>query len=242
MGRKRDATGIVVGGEPRIDFLPAEVKVRKQARKIFRSLVILVFAVVVLCVGGYVYATTLSVQSQLKLAEEQERTQQLLKEQAEYAEVQTVSNLLAAATDARLVGSATEIFWQKYLGKLQSALPSGVSAESYTVDSQTALELTPVPIVPLQSDRVATITFTATVPGLPQADALLVNLRALPGFADSRATTIGRKEDGRYSVMVILNINSDAFERRFFEAPETDVGADGAPAEDSTEEPTEGEG
>ena len=44
-GTKKDATALVIGGPPRIDFLPLEVKQRKENRKSRRSLITLVIVV-----------------------------------------------------------------------------------------------------------------------------------------------------------------------------------------------------
>src|SRR5690554_4082752 len=99
----KDTTGLVVGGEPRIDFLPPEVKAGKRARRTLRSLIALVLAVVVVCAGGYVFASSLAVQAQVALAEEQAKTQALLQEQSQYSEARTVAGQVSAATDARLV-------------------------------------------------------------------------------------------------------------------------------------------
>jgi hypothetical protein len=237
----KDATGLVVGGEPRIDFLPPEVKAGKKARKTRRSLAVLVVLVLVACAGGYVFATSLAVQSQLKLAAEQAVTQQLLSEQAEYAEARTVANQLASTMNARLVGSATEIEWRNYLTSLQASLPSGVVIQTFAIDSQSALESAPVPSILLQQPRVAAITFTASAPSLPKIDQLLVRLRGLTGFADAAATTISLDGD-TYFVDVILNVNSDALEKRHF-AAEADVEAevDASEAPESEAKETDGE-
>src|SRR5690606_4123650 len=119
----KDSTGLVIGGEPRIDFLPPEVKQRKQTRRTRRSLIILVVIVMVACAGGYVFATSLAVQSQLALIDEQSKTSDLLNEQAKYAEARTVSAQLAATEDARLVATGHEILWNAYLAELQATLP-----------------------------------------------------------------------------------------------------------------------
>lgn len=233
------STGIILGGEPRIDFLPPEIKAGNQARKTRRSLLVLVLAVVAVCVAGYVFATTLAVQSQAKLAEEQAQTQKLLAEQAQYSEVRTVSGETVAVEHARLVGSATEVVWADYLAELQASLPAGAIIETFLVDSQAALEPAPEVAVPLQATRVATITFSVRVGSLPVADSLLVNLRDLTGYSGAVVTTIELEEDGTYLANGVLHVNSDAFERRFFE--DVDATTD-EPDASSSDEPAEGEG
>lgn len=229
----KDATGLVIGGEPRIDFLPPEVKARKHARRTRRSLIVLVILVLVACAGGYVFATSLAVQGQAALVEEQEKTSALLGEQAEYSEARTVAEQLAAVTDARLVGSATEILWKAYLAELRGTLPSGVAIIEADVDSISATDLVPLPTVPLETERVATLELTATAPNLASVASWLDNLKDLRGFADAWSTPAVWEGD-QYEVDVRLNINSSAFEKRFFEEI-PDATAPPEPAESTTE-------
>lgn len=230
IGVKRDAAVIVVGGQPRVDLLPPEIKARKEGRKKLRSLAGVVLFALALCAAGILFATSLAVQSQSQLAEEQARTQSLLQEQLKYAEARSAASLLDAATNARLVGSATEILWREYLADVQGTLPEGVSITTFAVDSLSALDSAPELSVPLQQARVASLTFTTASPGLPEIVQWLVNLRGLPGHADSTVTSI-TQADGVYTANVTLNVNTAAFEKRFFE--------DVVPAAETS---TEGEG
>lgn len=231
---KKDPSGLVIGGEPRIDFLPPEIKAGKQARQTRRSLLALGVIVVAVCVAGYVFAAGLAALAQGSLATAQERTQELLKEQGEYSEVRTVSAQISATESARLVGSATEVLWKEYLTELVSALPEGVSIEKYGVVSQDATELAPVPSVLLQNSRISTISFSARIPALAQAEATLVSLKSLPGYADAWVTPIQVAPDGTYTADFTLNVNSDVLERRFFTVKsETSDDTDGDAASSS---------
>lgn len=238
----KDATGLVIGGEPRIDFLPPEVKQRKQSRKTRRSLIALVVIVMVACAAGYVFATSLALQSQLALADEQAKTSALLSEQAQYAEARTVSGQVAATQDARLVGTAHEILWQAYLAELQATLPAGMVITGAELGSMSATDLPPVATVPLETERVATLNLTATAPTLASAAAWLDNLRDLRGFADLWATP-ATWNGVAYEVEVRLNINASAFEKRFFEGygETADAAADeeseSVPEPESTDSP-----
>jgi len=232
MSARNNSAGIIVGGEPRIDLLPPEIKAAKQAGKSRRLLGTLVILVVLLCGGGYAFATSLAIQSQERLVAEQARTEQLLQEQLQYAEARAAANQLAAAEDARLVASSTEILWREYLASIQGTLPEGVVITAYTVDSISAYEVAPELTVPLQQARVATLSLTASSPGLVQIDQWLVALRALRGHADSTVTAITLQEGGVYTANVTLNVNADAFEKRFF----ADYLPGGAVPEESTDE------
>jgi Tfp pilus assembly protein PilN len=244
----KDSTGLVIGGEPRIDFLPPEVKQRKQTKRTRRSLIVLVVIVMVACAGGYVFATSLAVQSQLALLDEQARTSSLLSEQAKYAEARTVTGQLSSTQDARLVATANEILWKAYLAELRSTLPSGMAITAVDIDSMSATDLPPIATVPLETERVATITMTATAPSLASAAAWLDNLREVRGFADLWATPATWNGDA-YEVELRLNVNASAFEKRFFEgygetteAPADESGEEtDAPADDESESSPEPE-
>jgi anti-sigma factor RsiW len=224
---KKESTGLVVGGEPRIDFLPPEIKARKQARRTRRSLLVLSLIVVAVCAAGYVFAAALASLAQTSLAEAQERTQVLLKEQAEYSDVRTVTGQISATENARILGSATEVLWKNYLAQLVGTLPAGVTIEKFTVVGQSATDVAPVPSVLLQNARISTITFSVRMPALADAEAILVNLKSLPGYADAWVTPIEVSPDGTYTAEFTLNVNSDVLERRFSANPDAD---DGGPA------------
>jgi len=236
-GTKQDGATLVIGGEPRIDFLPLEIKERKKNRRSRRSLIFLVIAVVGACIVGYVFTAGLAVQAQVQLDTERARTQFLLKEQAKYSEARTVATDIDNSKAAALVGSSTEIMWKNYLRELKNVMPSNTTIVSFGIDSQNTLELAPVVTAPLEQPRVATLTFTARTNSLARADQLTVNVKQLPGFADATTTTIAAEDDSSYMVNVIVHINDSVFERRFFENPVTEDDAD-ATAADTT--PTEG--
>jgi hypothetical protein len=234
----KDATGLVIGGEPRIDFLPPEVKERKNARKARRGLIALVVIVMVACAGGYVFATSLALQSQGSLADEQAKTAALLAEQAEYAEVRTVAAQLAAVKDARLVATAAEILWIAQLAELQATLPAGMVITTAEIDSISATELAPVAAVPLEQERVATLTLTATAPSLSAIADWLDNLRDLRGYADAWGAPAFWDGD-HYEVDVRLNINAEAFAKRYFEVKEAVASEEDEAEEASTTEESE---
>jgi hypothetical protein len=231
---KNEHGPLVVGGEPRIDFLPTETKKRKEYRRQRRSLVALVIVVAVACAFGFVFSTSLAANSQATLEAEQAKTAVLLTQQKEYAEVRTVQGDIDAATSARLVGSATEILWDEYVMGLVAGLPEGSrltpgTTSSVTIDSQSTLELAPAPDVPLQNARVASIALLVDVTDLSVGDAVIEYLKTVPATADVTTTVLSRQPESIYRMTITLNVNSEAFERRFFvnkpaDAPTQDEG------------------
>ena len=126
-GSKNDRGPIVVGGEPRIDFLPTETKKRKEYRRQRRSLVALIIMVAVACAVAVVFTTTLAATGQLGLTVEQARTQDLVKQQLQYSEAQGAAAELQTAQNAELVASATDVVWADYIDELVKALPPGAA-------------------------------------------------------------------------------------------------------------------
>lgn len=224
-GRKADATGLVIGGEPRIDFLPPEVKASKEAKRTRRSMTALVLIVVAACAAGFVFSATLAGQAQGELSAAQERTQALIQEQGEYNEVRMITGQLAASANARLVGSANEIMWATYMARLVASLPAGATITKYSVEAPTFNEGVSIPDNPLRGASVATVRFVASFPSIAAAKNALKNLEILDGYAGAWVTPISRDDDdGTYSADFTLAVNTDVLERRFFEAVEEPEG------------------
>ena len=230
----RETTSLTIGGEPRIDLMPAAFKEQKQNKRRIRSLATLAILVAVVCAGGYVFATGLALQSQSALADEQAKTPQLIRAQGEFIEAQTAADQLATANSAKLVGSSAEILWQPYLAAVYSALPPGVAFVSYAVSSQPSTEAAVTPTLAYEKSSAATITLNAATDSVDKADSLASNLREVPGFVDASVLSIVQDEETKlYAVNVRLTVSDSIFERRFF--PEYVPGAVLLPSEDSTE-------
>jgi len=235
IGKKTETTLLVLGGDPRIDFLPTEIKERKANYKKRRSLVVLVIGAAALCIGGYAYSMSIVSQAATNLESAQSETQAILKQQVEFAEAATIDKDLIATQNAKIVGSGTEILWKKYLDGVSAVLPGGAVITQYSIDSQSATDSAPTTFLPLEKPRVASMNFSVSVPSLPVADEMLVALETLPGFADATASSIAAGEDGNgFVVTVLLNINSEALEKRFF-TTETDDGTEITPEAEATE-------
>ena len=217
MSDKKTNGGLLIGGEPRVDFLPQEIKQKKIDRKSRRSLISLVILVVAICIAGYAFAAFSAVQAQIQLDAARARTQTLLEQQGQYAEARSTATELDTARAAALAGSATEILWKEFIAELQKTLPKETYISTFSIDSQNALEPAPELSVPLENDRVTTVTFSVVTPSLTSAEALLKKLEELPGFADAAISSADLQADKPvYDVTIILHLNSDLFERRLF--------------------------
>lgn len=207
---------LVIGGPPRVDLLPPEVRARKKSRAHRRSLLLGVAGAVALMLMGVGAASLLSLQAQSQLQAEQQRTTRILTEQGKYVGVRKMQEQVTLVQAAQQVGASTEIDWKSYLDSIQATLPANVVVKTVTVDSATPLAIYQQATAPLQGGRVATISFTAATPSFPELPAWLTALRTLPGYADAApdSATLDTTS-GTYTVSITMHVNADAFDERF---------------------------
>jgi hypothetical protein len=207
---------LVIGGEPRVDLMPIEVRKERNAKVVRRRLGLGVVGVLAFVLVGSAAAMALSLQAQTRLLGEQARTAGLLSEQAKYIEVRKVQDQVTLVQAAQQVGVSTEIDWKKYLESVQATLPTGVTIDSVTVDSASPLAIYVQPTAPLQGARVATVSFTATSAVLPDVPTWLKSLAELPGYADALPSSANLDTATKtYKVNITMHVNDAAFSKRF---------------------------
>lgn len=215
----RSGGGLVIGGPAKADLLPPEVGAAAQGRVARRNAIALVVLAVLVAVAGYAGATFLALGAQAQLDAANQRTQDLVAEQAKYAEVRQVTAMLATAESAKQVGMSTEIDWKAYLTDIQNSLPAGTLVTNVVAETATPLTDFNQPSVPLQGDRIGELTFTATSPSLPDVEAWLEALSKLDGYVDASPGSITlNAETLVYEVSIKMHINKDALLLRFDDA------------------------
>lgn len=212
----RKTTPLIVGGVPRVDLLPPEVKASRRAQATRRMLlygIVGVAAVMALAIAG---SAVLAGQAQSDLAAAQAQTQTLLSQQQKYIEVKRVQDKVKLVSAGQEVGASTEIQWKDYLDEVQATLPANVAIRGVTVESSTPLAVFPQATVPLQGPRVATVTFDVSSPVLPQLPQWLDALSTLPGFADATPDSVTfDKSTNLYTAKITMHVGSKAFDERF---------------------------
>jgi len=215
----RPSTGsavLAIGGEPRVDLLPPEVKARRAARRTRGRLGVALAGVAVVALLGVGAAYWYAGLEAGSFTTEQSRQLQLVVQQGKFAELRRVQSETALAQAAQQVGAATEIDWKGYLDKVQATLPSGVVIQSVDVDSSTPLAAYGQPTIPLQGARVATITFTALSSTLPSVPEWLVALQKLPGYSDGVPDSVTYSDtDHNYTSTVTIHVDAAVFDKRF---------------------------
>ena len=215
MSRRSKNQNLVIGGESRVDLLPQELRIKRKARVVHRRLGFLVILVAVLVVGASALVRAQAVQAKTDLLIEQANTQSLLIQQRKYGEVQQIQKQVDIIQAAQQVGTSTEIDWKKYLISVQSTLPPNVTLDSVNIDSATPFASYAQASVPLQGERIATLSFTAISSTLPQVPQWLIALATLPGYSDANPGSVNRTDTGSYSVNITMHINQAAFTNRF---------------------------
>jgi hypothetical protein len=207
---------VAVGGAPRVDLMPPEIRVKRSQLRTRRKLRLALFGVflvvVAACGGTWVLATL----SQTTLAAAQSQQQQLLTQQLAYSDVTTIQTSIGLIKAGQKVGDSTEIDWDAYLTKLQATLPAGVTFSTVTITTTTPLNSIGQSATPLEGSRVATLLFSASSPTLPSIPALLNALKTLPGFVDATPGDVSADgTSGGYTANVTMHINTQAFANRF---------------------------
>jgi Tfp pilus assembly protein PilN len=206
---------LVVGGQPRANLLPPEIVLKRTQLKTRRGLRVGVFfvfvATVVACAGVWGIASV----SQVQLEQAQAQQAALVNEQVKFDEVRNLQTTIKTITAGQQVGGSTEINWRDYLTLLQASLPAGVVLNAVSIESGTPMVAYAPSDVPLQGDRVAGLTFTATGPTLPSFPDWLRSLAKLPGFVDATPGSVKQGAEGGYTAQILMHINTDAFSLRF---------------------------
>lgn len=212
---KKKKSELLIGGESRVDFLPAEVRLKRRGKVVGRRLSFSIFLIILLMIGCTALVRAQALQAHRNLAIEEANTRYLIAEQEKYGEVAKAQNEVATIQAAQQVGTSTEIDWQSYLTSVQATLPSNVTIETINIDSATPFTPYTQATAPLQGSRIATLSFTALSPTLPKVPTWLIALTSLPGYSDASPGSVTRIESGAYSVNITMHINQDAFTHRF---------------------------
>lgn len=207
---------LVVGGEPRVDLLPDEIRALRRSSATRRALGLGVAGAVLLVLAGVGGSSYLAADATNRLRAAQSQTTDLLTQQAKFIEVRKVQDEISTVQAAQQVGASTEIDWRDYLVKVQQTLPAAVTLQTITIDSASPLTAYAQATAPLQGMRVATLTISARSPQLPQVPSWLDALKSLPGFVDAVPGSVTLdQQSNEYTVNITMHINQDAYSKRF---------------------------
>lgn len=231
---------------PQVNLLPPEIRASRSLAKIKQLLLLVLVVVIGVGVLGYFWSLTQVEAAENELAREEAESTRLLNAQKEFSEVPQVLGELDRATQARLLGTSTEILWAPFLTNLITTAPRGVAFEEVIFTGATPMFPATLSSNPLhRGEYVGTMTFTGRSLQVPDTAAWIESLETVPEFTDvfvSSMEITERDENGSliayYEVLGTIQVTTDALANRFVEEPEDAEGS--ADADDAEDEEAQG--
>ena len=224
MASNRSDQRIIVGGVPRAELIPPELKLEEKARAQRRLLGLVLVLVIVVVGGAYFYSAIVAEASRQRLQAATSYSDELLAQQGKYIDARKLAAQVTASEDARQVGMAQEIDWNEYLTYVSlTVFTLGGKLGGFDIEASTPLAPAAPPTAALENPRIATLNLVVTLPAYVNSADWLDSLESLPGFADATITAIGQEGDG-YTVTAVLHLNEEALTNRF--NPDADTGED----------------
>lgn len=207
--------GLTVGGDPRVDLLPPEVRSARRDARTRRGFTWGVLAVFLVVVVASATAFGFNLMAQTQLFAAQARTNDLLAQQQKYVEVRTVQNQVDVAVAAQQVGDSTEVAWEPFIRAIGKAEPAGLKMKSITVDAASPIAVFQQSTDPLQGPRIATVTVVTLSDGFPDVPGWVAAVQKLTGVVDVSAGTVNRDETGIYTSSVVIHVGDGLYTNRF---------------------------
>jgi len=206
---------LIVVGIPRADLLPPEVALEAKAQAQRRSMLALIILLIVVVGAAYGAVTYLTSNAQASFEAAQARTTVLLKEQAKYSEIKTLSSKVSGIESDQKIATSTEIDWKSYLKAVEAKLPTGSTFQTVSVASSTPLTPLSATSGLLGPDGIAEIILGIKSEDVPDIVKLVDSLTDLPGYTDATPNNVTRDEDGYYLLSVTIHVSNDALSNRF---------------------------
>ncbi|MDJ0375999.1 hypothetical protein [Cryobacterium sp. PH31-L1] len=209
--RPSKAIKIIIGGEPRVSLLPPEVRANRRDRRV-RDRLLTVGVVVILLTGvAHFESARQAGQAERVLASAQALTAELLVRQATFADLRRVTGSIDDTEAAVQFGASTAIDWPARLRELAAVLPEAVTIDTVTIDAASPLAAYSQSVLPLQPERVATVSLSLTSATIPNVAQLLTAMQGLDGYADAQPGLVARTGTGAYQVDLTLHLDTSVF-------------------------------
>jgi Tfp pilus assembly protein PilN len=197
---------------PKVNLLPREILQARRLAGLKRVLAGAVVAVVLLCVGGTVWARAGASAAQDDLDAVHARGDQLRAEQDRYAAVPRLVNLIQAAGTARERAMSQDVLWYGFLSDLSVTTPKGITLTGLQVSLDK-----PTPVTdPLVPTGLGTVTFTGTASHIPDVAAWLDAVAHIHGVDGSSLQSVTRDDgDGTLKFSTTVQVTSKALTHRY---------------------------
>jgi hypothetical protein len=188
---------------PKVNLLPPEILQARRLVALKRLLAGAVAAIVLVCIGATVWAQLRASAAQDELDAVQARGATLRGEQARYAAVPKLLNLIQAADGARERAMSQDVLWYGFMSDLAVTTPEGITLSGL----QVSLDKPTVNTDPLVPTGLGTVTFTGTAKHVPDVAAWLDAVAHIHGVDGSTLQTVTR-EDTKHGDSSPLNFTT----------------------------------
>ena len=201
---------------PKVNLLPREVLQARQLAGLKRVLAGAVAAVVLACVAATVWAQAGASAAQGELDAAQAKGAELRTEQARYAAVPKLLNLIQAAGAARERAMSQDVLWYGFMSDLAVTTPKGITLNGM----QVSLDKPTVNTDPLVPTGLGTVTFTGTAKHVPDVAAWLDAVAHIHGVDGSSLQSVTRDDAtggraGTLNFTTTVQVTSEALTHRY---------------------------
>jgi Tfp pilus assembly protein PilN len=201
---------------PKVNLLPREILQTRRLTGIKRALAGAVAAVVLVCAGATAWAHAGASAAQDDLDAVQAKGAAMRAEQARYAGVPKLLNVIQAAGAARERAMSNDVLWYGFLSDLAVITPKGVTLNGL----QASMDQTAPTNDPLVPTGLGTVTFTGTAEQVPDVAAWLDAVAHSHGLDGSTLQTITRDDarggtGGTLSFTTTVSVTSKALTHRY---------------------------
>ena len=234
------AAKLNLSGEPTVQLLPPSVRNRAVARSHIRTAVQFIILGALIAAGLVAVGTVRAGQAQLALGAANNRTTEILAEQAEYTDIVRLNSLVNEAENLQLFATETEIDWAALFRELTKRLPAGGTIDEIAAINFAPWESTAVGGVTVEG-AIATVDLSITTKTVQEATKFSRSLSDIDGFGLAVISKTSTGVSGNVTTLVSFALGAEAASGRFLEKDEeSEEGAESEEAAE-TEESTESE-
>jgi Tfp pilus assembly protein PilN len=201
---------------PKVNLLPREILQTRRLTGLKRALAGGVAAVALLCGGATVWAQAGASAAQDDLDSVQAKGAAMRAEQARYAGVPKLLNLIQSAGAARERAMSQDVLWYGFLSDLSVVTPKGITLNGL----QASMDKPATSDDPLATAGLGTVTFTGTAQHVPDVAAWLDAVAHIQGLDGSTLQSVTRQDAsgggaGTLNFTSTVSVTSKALTHRY---------------------------
>jgi hypothetical protein len=210
---------LIVGGPPRADLLPPEIKGEAVVQAQRRVLIGIIALAAIVVVGGSFLATGYATSAEGQLRTESARTDDLIAQQGEYIIVRQMANQVTIAKDAQTIATSTEMDWAPLLRQADRQMPESLKTVEGAIRSSSPLVDYPLASDVLEGPRVGEITIKAKTNVFSDITRWLFATRKLDGYVDASVISVSSSK-GEFLATLTIHVDESVRTGRFAEEEE----------------------